>query len=120
MTVTIENMRPNPGDGVATFDAIFTGGWVIRRCVVIRRPDGALAAVTPLVRNGIRAVTIPDHHWFPFINAALDAYASMVADRPATDVPPTWATAGTWADAKTWANSDGLDAERESLALARI
>ncbi len=73
MTVKIENMQHNPGDGVATFDAVFNSGWVIRRCVVIRRPDGNLAAVPPLVRS-VRSVTIPDKLWFPFINAALDAY----------------------------------------------
>lgn len=77
MTVKIENMQPNPGDGVATFDATFPDGWTIRKCVVIRRPNGDLAAVPPLVRNGIRAVTIPDKHWRPFIVAALDAYAEL-------------------------------------------
>lgn len=82
MTIKIENMVPNPGDGVAKFDAVFPGGWIIRRCVVIRRPDGNLAAVTPLVGPGIRSVTIPDRYWFEFINAAIDAYAELTGDDP--------------------------------------
>jgi len=77
MTIIIENMQPNPGDGVATFDATFPDGWTIRRCVIIKRPNGDLAAVPPLVRNGIRAVTIPSRFWFAFINAALDAFAAF-------------------------------------------
>lgn len=77
MTVKIENMQPNPGDGVATFDATFPDGWVIRKCVIIKRPNGDLAAVPPLVRNGIRAVTIPSKYWFEFIDCALDAYAEF-------------------------------------------
>lgn len=50
MIVKIENMASNPGNGVATFDATFLGEWVIRRCLVVRRPDGRLSALPPLVR----------------------------------------------------------------------
>lgn len=82
MTVRIENMACNPGNGVATFDATFPGEWVIRRCVVVRRPDGRLSALPPLVRIGVRAVSIPQQYWFAFINAALDAYSDFVGGKP--------------------------------------
>lgn len=82
MTVKIENMAENPGNGVATFDATFPDGWVIRRCVVVRRPNGRLSALPPLVREGIRAVGIPQKYWFQFITAALDAYGNFVGGAP--------------------------------------
>lgn len=72
--IEIENMRWNPGRGVAVFDAHFDGGWTVRQCVIVTRDDGSLAALPPLVRDGVRAVQIPDRYWFDFINASLAAY----------------------------------------------
>lgn len=82
MTVKIEDMRP---ENQVRCRAKFTAnidGWVIRECVIFERDDGNLAAVPPIIRNGIRAVDIPEKHWFPFINAALAAYDEMRTREP--------------------------------------
>lgn len=75
--IKIENMRRNNRGGAAIFDAHFDDGWIVRNCAVIERPDGSLAALPPLVREGIRSVQIPNQHWFDFITKALDAYAAF-------------------------------------------
>ena len=77
--INIENMRAGPGGTKAIFDAGM-GGWLIRDCIVVERPDGSLSALPPALRDGRRAVQVPDEIWFRFIKAALAAYRQMVAE----------------------------------------
>lgn len=71
--IRIENMRPGPGGAKATFDAEIEG-WLLRECVIVQRQEGNLSALPPTLRGGQRAVQVPDHLWFDFINAARSAY----------------------------------------------
>lgn len=71
--INISNMRPGPGGAKATFDAEIEG-WLLRDCVIVQRPEGNLSALPPVLRGGRRAVQVPDHLWFDFINAARSAY----------------------------------------------
>lgn len=74
--INISNMRPGPGGAKATFDAEIDG-WLLRECVIVQRPDGGEAALPPTLRGGQRAVQVPDHLWFDFINAARSAYRQI-------------------------------------------
>lgn len=74
--INISNMRPGPGGAKATFDAEIDG-WLLRDCVIVQRPEGNLSALPPTLRGGQRAVQVPDHLWFDFINAARSAYRQI-------------------------------------------
>lgn len=77
--INIENMRGGPGGTKAIFD-VKMDGWVVRDCIVVERPDGRLSALPPALRDGRRAVQVPDEMWFRFIRAALAAYRRMAAE----------------------------------------
>lgn len=69
----IENMRPGPGGTKAIFD-VEIGGWTIRDCVIVQRPDGDLSALPPLLRDGRCAVQVPAELWPAFVQDGLAAY----------------------------------------------
>lgn len=77
--IRIENMRPGPGGTKAIFD-VEIDGWTVRDCVIVQRPDGNLAALPPALRGGQRAVQVPDHLWFDFVNSARSAYRRISRD----------------------------------------
>jgi hypothetical protein len=70
-------MQPGPNGTVAVFDA-HIAGWTVRDCVVAERPDGRLSPLPPALRDGRRAVQVPDEYWL--ISAATAAYGRMKAD----------------------------------------
>lgn len=72
--IEIKNMRPcDHGRIQAQYD-VAVEGYLIRGCVIIKRRDGALSALTPLLRDNVRSVDIPERHWFEFIERSLAAY----------------------------------------------
>lgn len=78
--INITNMRLKRMKSIrAEFEAHIYG-WVIRECVIVERPDGNLAALPPIIRNGIRAVTIAEEHWFPFVKAAVAEYRRVIKE----------------------------------------
>lgn len=77
--IYISNMRPGPGGAKATFDAEIDG-WLLRDCVIVQRPEGNLSALPPVLRGGRRAVQVPDHLWFDFVNSARSAYRRIRRD----------------------------------------
>lgn len=73
--VEIRNMRKGSRAAKAIFDVeIGGGGWTIRGCTVVLRPDGKLAARPPLLRDGRCAVQVPAELWPAFIQDGLAAY----------------------------------------------
>jgi hypothetical protein len=83
--INISNMRPGPGGAKATFDAEIDG-WLLRDCVIVQRPEGNLSALPPALRGGQRAVQVPDHLWFDFINAARSAYRRISREEKWVDL----------------------------------
>jgi len=90
MTIKILNMRQSAQHKVkAEFDAKIDG-WLVNNCVIIETDPNkgsympgdftrSFLALAPLVSTGVRSVKIPDVHWLPFINAAIDTYLDWVA-----------------------------------------
>ncbi|GLR49736.1 hypothetical protein KYK30_14335 [Shinella yambaruensis] len=71
--VEIRNMRKGSRAARAIFD-VEIGGWTIRGCTVVQRPDGKLAARPPLLRDGRCAVQVPAELWPAFVQDGLAAY----------------------------------------------
>ncbi|TAA55279.1 hypothetical protein [Shinella sp. JR1-6] len=71
--INVSNMRPGRGSTKAVFD-VEIGGWTMRGCTVVQRPDGKLEARPPLLRDGRRAVQVPAESWPAFVQDGLAAY----------------------------------------------
>lgn len=71
--IKITNMRKGSRAAKAIFD-VEIGGWTIRGCTVVERPDGRLEARPPLLRDGRRAVQVPAQLWPAFVQDGLAAY----------------------------------------------
>lgn len=71
--INITNMRKGSRAAKAIFD-VEIGGWTIRGCTVVQRPDGKLAARPPLLRDGRCAVQVPAELWSGFVQDGLAAY----------------------------------------------